>query len=196
MANRLLYARIDPLKFEAAIQAESAPFALAQKLFACKDCCRLRPSYKFRDNREDYVTDIDGYNHYYDSRERNDTRPFCIDCGFKNRRLCFRLGNTFDIDVRFSEAQVFCDSCGEFPEPSERKMDGFCKECWDWVLECPEEIVQVESKHCPMRRAMLAEMQKGSGGISHSIRCENVRCRQPFLKCHHVAGNEQLLARR
>lgn len=193
MANRLLYKRIDPLTFEAAIQAETTPFARSHHLFACKDCCRLRPKHKFRDNRDDYLRDIENDNRYGDSHEWNDTRPFCIECGFKNQLWCFKMGNTFDIDVICSEAQVFCDSCNEFPRPSARKAEGFCKPCWVWVLTCPTKLADVEARRCPLRRTKWAKIQMGGGEIYHSIRCENGDCRKPFMACHHVAGNKALL---
>ena len=195
MSNKLLYASIDSLTFPDAVQAETTPFARARHLFACKDCCRLRPSRKFRDNRDDYLRDWNVNNRYRESRESNDTKPYCIDCGFKNCRPGFALGKTFDIDVTCSEAQVFCDCCDEFLEPSQRKIESYCRTCWAWVLEHPNEVLKAETVRYPKRRQRWAEIQTGSAGIYHSIRCENEACRAPFMDCRYVASNTDLVAR-
>lgn len=52
-----------------------------------------------------------------------------------------------------------------------------------------------EARRHPGRRAKWAELQKGSGGIYHSIRCENPDCRRPFRACHHVWGNGVMIER-
>ncbi|OCL05468.1 hypothetical protein AOQ84DRAFT_271563, partial [Glonium stellatum] len=83
---------------------EQSAWAIERRLYACKDCIRLRPSHKFADAMRKGPKGLNG---------RQPHKRFCIDCGLHPKPRTTRYSPGARIEVE-GKRYVLCNICKLF----------------------------------------------------------------------------------
>jgi hypothetical protein len=126
LSCRYFYNLIPAMQHSELLEVESGPYCVTHKLFACKDCLRLRPASKFADKMRKRKRNQGG--------EEKSLR-FCIECGIKPKAGTTRYTRGSYLEV-MRVPHVICIRCGRFGQAGTGEADKkHCYGCWSRQLE-------------------------------------------------------------
>lgn len=141
-ANRHFYTIVKPLRGCDLRSEERSPFGVASGLFACKDCLRLRRSFRFADQMRKGKRGKNGSEGY---------KRFCLDCGLnpKPGTSRYTAGNRI---VLQGNTYLLCLDCNELKPGTDDPNENICRDCMYARYRWSEMDLEMRTSPSPIPR--------------------------------------------